>query len=126
MSEECIFCGCSPCECNGPAPSKKAPAKKTESKPKARSKLVGSQKTPVVNQQPPKPRGLVTELSEEEMDFRSCVRALEPILSLESKLEVSHILNSAPSLKERVYSWKKEYSVEKERANESSGADRQA
>lgn len=117
----CMFCGADPCECNAqPAKPAKKKAKKTAVAP---ARLIKTSNAPTITGPIPQRAELVHELSEDELDYRSCVRALETILAPESKQEVAHILNAEPSFAERQYDWVKAYRVERERANESQPAD---
>lgn len=116
---ECIFCGgeCT-CSTGAPAKKKKSAASKPVRKGLAPVLKVGVSQAPPAVLKKPEHAVLSTELTEEDIDYRSCMRALAPLLCEEDLGNIAHILNSAPSEEEQIHTFVKERTVEKERINE--------
>lgn len=117
-TSDCIFCG-AVCTCS-PEPQRKRGNKSRKplgSGPVQREAKVQSAR-PALQQTPPALTGLRTTLTEDELDYRSCVRVLAGIMHHEDKEKVAHILNVEPTHEENKYTLRKERTVEQERINE--------
>lgn len=124
VTSECMFCGEQPCVCNRPAEAKR-PAEKTlqpvlASKPVEQKRAGISSISVPKKHEPPEAKSLSSseDFTEEELLYRSAVRALSSILSYEDIKGLSSILNTKPSKKERFFAWRVMHKEEKRRRND--------